>query len=108
MYNKYKKKIVIIVGCICAVLMCLNCNGYTATADYKNTAIAATVTTAPAPMGDLNFDGKIDLTDANLALKAALGTIDVSDAVVRAGDINGNGTIDLSDAKVILNWAIGK
>ena len=69
-------------------------------------AVTATVTTAPAPMGDVNFDGKIDTIDANLALKAALGTIELSDAAIRAADINGNGKVDLDYANAILKMAL--
>lgn len=68
------------------------------------------------PDGDINNNGIVDLTDANLALNIAVGTIQVTPLVLAHGDvapfdINGvpapNGVIDTSDALLILRKATG-
>lgn len=53
-------------------------------------------------MGDLNFDGKVSLTDVRLALRGAAGLIHLSDEAKLAADVNGDGKFTLSDARKIL------
>ena len=58
-------------------------------------------------IGDLNGDGKIDLRDAVVMVRVAVGAIPASDAMKKAGDVNGDGALDLKDAALILQAAIG-
>ncbi|MBR5949791.1 MAG: redoxin family protein [Clostridia bacterium] len=55
--------------------------------------------------GDINDSGSVELGDAVLALRMALGISEASN--VEAGDMNGNGSIDVSDAIIILRMAMG-
>ena len=57
--------------------------------------------------GDVNGDGKITSTDARLALRAAVGLEDLSEAVRRIADANGDGKLNSSDARLILRVAVG-
>ena len=57
--------------------------------------------------GDINMDGKVDLTDALLSLKAALGIIELDDEQAAAADVNGDNSVDLTDTVMILKIALG-
>ena len=81
---------------------------------------AATVTTVSAlslgmggatnaatfPLGDVNLDGKVNLKDAQLALKGALCIIKLDDMQFRAADVNKDNKVDLRDAQKILKGAL--
>ena len=58
-------------------------------------------------MGDLNGDGKVDLNDAKILLRGAVGIIKLTDEQKKAADINGDGQINLNDAKMLLRAAVG-
>lgn len=66
--------------------------------------------TIPAPQlegGDADGDGKVDLSDAQQILKAALKIADIEDeAILKAVDMDGNGKIELSDAQHVLKKAL--
>ncbi|MBQ1553190.1 MAG: hypothetical protein IIZ66_06550 [Clostridia bacterium] len=53
--------------------------------------------------GDADGDGQITATDALLALRAAMGLIEGSDAC----DFNGDGAVDSQDALLILRYSMG-
>lgn len=58
--------------------------------------------------GDVDGNSVIDLTDAQLALKMALGILTGTDQEqITAADINKNGVVELSDANWILKAALG-
>ena len=67
------------------------------------------------PSGDINNDGKVDIADALLALRAAVGIVTPDQAQLAAGDVaplvNGkpapDGVIDIADAMLILEKAVG-
>jgi hypothetical protein len=67
------------------------------------------------PTGDINGDGKVDINDALLALRIAVGLVNVTPNELLEGDVaplvNGvpapNGVIDIADAQVILEKAVG-
>ena len=66
------------------------------------TAAQATITVGPSPFeqGDINGDGVVDFSDANIVI-TLWGTSDA------AGDVNGDGVVDFSDANVIItNWGM--
>ena len=66
--------------------------------------------TADTLSGDINNDKKVDLTDAKLVLRMALG-IDIvtknNITLFSAADCNEDCTIDLEDAKEVLRMALG-
>lgn len=57
-------------------------------------------------LGDVNFDNRIGLEDAQLALKAALKITVFDVARTIAGDVDFDGKITLSDAQIILKKAL--
>ena len=58
--------------------------------------------------GDINLDGKVDLQDANMSLRAALGIEkDLSEDAIWAGDVNKDNSLDLQDTVMILKGALG-
>jgi len=58
-------------------------------------------------LGDANIDGKVDLNDAKIVLKAALGITEVSGQASVNADVNNDSKVDLKDAKVVLKAALG-
>ncbi|MBR6006655.1 MAG: dockerin type I repeat-containing protein [Clostridia bacterium] len=62
---------------------------------------------AEPPMGDIDFDGSVTVSDAVLALRAAMGIIELTNAQIAFGDVNGSGGCDISDAVLILRFAMG-
>lgn len=62
----------------------------------------------PTSMGDVNGDGKVNLNDAKLVLKVAVG-IDIGGVKFykALADIDNSGKIDLNDAKIVLRMAVG-
>lgn len=65
--------------------------------------------------GDINSDGRVDINDALLALKADLGLVQLSAADQLHGDVGplvsnipvGDGRIDIEDVILILRKAVG-
>jgi len=55
--------------------------------------------------GDLNGDGKVNSSDARLALRAAAKLENLTDAQKQAGDMDGDGDVDSADARTILRKA---
>ena len=54
----------------------------------------------PAPLpGDVNSDGVVDITDANILINIILGL----QPPIPAADVNTDGTIDISDTNAIIN-----
>lgn len=72
-------------------------------------AVAATSggSTPAVLAGDLNGDGRVNVADATLALRFAVGLATPTAAQLAAGDLNHNGKIDVSDATRILRKAVG-
>jgi hypothetical protein len=70
---------------------------------------------AKASSGDLNRNGSVDVSDALLALRMAVGLITATDADKLVGDVSPqsggkpvpDGTIDISDALMILRKVVG-
>lgn len=59
-------------------------------------------------MGDADGNGKVELADVRMVLKAAAGTMSIPDEnVVRRCDINADGILSLYDARRILRATIG-
>jgi len=62
-----------------------------------------------ATVMDVNGDGNIDIADARLALRIAIGleTEANTDIVIAAADINGDGQVTVDEARAILRKAVG-
>ena len=56
--------------------------------------------------GDVNMDGRIDITDAVLLNKMAAGAVEASQSQRLNGDVNGNGEIDSADGLVLFMFVI--
>lgn len=56
-------------------------------------------------LGDVNLDGKVNTSDARLALRGAATLETLTDQQVLAADVNKNGKVDTSDARKILRVA---
>ncbi len=54
--------------------------------------------------GDVNLDGKIDLTDAILISKTVAGSVTLSPAQIANADIDGNGSIETADTVMLLQF----
>lgn len=67
---------------------------------------APTTTPLSISAGDVNNDGRIDLTDAKLILKAAVHIISLPKEDEVGYDVNGDGHITLHDAQLILKAAL--
>ena len=59
---------------------------------------------APILPGDINGDGKVDISDVNAVINVMLGKTE-STAVA---DVNGDGTVDISDVNIVINLMLGK
>ena len=57
--------------------------------------------------GDANGDGEVNLQDALVVLRAALGLIELGPAAETVSDVNGDGAITIDDALLILRFALG-
>ncbi len=57
--------------------------------------------------GDVDSNGKVDSTDARLALRAAVGLDKLSDTQAKAADVDKNNKVDSTDARLILRAAVG-
>jgi hypothetical protein len=64
--------------------------------------------TPPATkLGDLNGDGGVNVQDATLSLRIAVGAITPTDAQKAAGDVNHDGKWNVQDTTLILRRAVG-
>lgn len=84
--------------------------GYRFNADskYVPVMVKAPIDKDPAPaftLGDVNLDGKVNTSDARLALRGAATLETLTDQQVLAADVNKNGKVDTSDARKILRVA---
>lgn len=70
------------------------------------TSVTTTITEIEYLIGDIDNSGSIDLTDAQLSLKAALKIITLSSSAAKAADVNYDGFVDLTDAQITLKLAL--
>ena len=57
--------------------------------------------------GDLDGNGKVDVKDATLALRAAVGLISLDDRQKQAADMNADGVVNVKDVTLVLRAAVG-
>jgi hypothetical protein len=60
-----------------------------------------------AKKGDMNGDGAINVQDATLSLRLAVGLLTPTDDQKAAGDVNGDGKWNIQDTTLILQVAVG-
>lgn len=81
----------------------------TAYAGMNNSFKTKAAETTERKLGDVDGDGKVNLNDATLALKAAVGVsgVTLDDASKKVTDLDFNGRIDLNDATIVLRLSVG-
>ena len=57
--------------------------------------------------GDLNGDGKVDVSDVNICINIILETVQ-DEAVKALADVTGDGNVDVSDVNLVVNIILGK
>ena len=82
----------------------------------KGTATTTTTTTAATVSGsgsgssvlygDVNLDGRVDVTDCVLLNKAVAGSVQLDTAANKNADCNGNGEISSDDATVLMQFIV--
>ena len=65
-----------------------------------------TIPAATAIYGDINLDGRVDITDAVLLNKACAGTVMLDSTAKKNADCNGDGEIGSDDAVVLLKFLV--
>lgn len=70
--------------------------------------IAITEAEAPAVAGDVNQDGKVNLTDAKLVMQHYNGAKTLDSRQKANADVNGDGKVNLTDAKLIMKYYNGE
>lgn len=82
----------------------------TTTTETTTTAITTTTTAAPITgglvCGDINLDGRVDITDAVLLNKFCSGAITLEDTAKKNADCNGDGEPGSGDAVVLLQFLV--
>lgn len=76
---------------------------------------ACSVAAEPVLYGDMNGDGRLDVMDVGLALRAALGLRDFPQQIMRTADVAprrsvdsfGDGRVDVSDVLRLLRYVLG-
>ncbi len=58
--------------------------------------------------GDVNGDGKVDVSDVNIVINIMLGKIVTNDELLVTSDVTGDGSIDVSDVNAVINIMLGK
>jgi hypothetical protein len=66
-----------------------------------------TGTPEPTVLGDVNYDGLVDSTDALIILSADVGLNTSQFCPMNCGDVNGDGYVDSTDALIILSYDVG-
>ena len=56
--------------------------------------------------GDVNLDGRVDVTDCVLLNKAVAGSVQLDTAANKNADCNGNGEISSDDATVLMQFIV--
>ena len=73
----------------------------------KNVSIRM-VQDAPALMGDVNADGKVDIADVNIVINIMLGKDDAANYDGRAYVTEGDEVVDIADVNAVINIMLGK
>ena len=57
-------------------------------------------------VGDINYDGKVELPDANMITRSVIRLVTLNDIQARAADITGNGEVNVADSSVVERFVI--
>jgi hypothetical protein len=57
--------------------------------------------------GDVNGDGKLNVQDVTLALRAALGLVSLPPQWLKAADLDGNGSLTIKDVVLVMRRVVG-
>ena len=82
----------------------VDANGYTISS--RNVVISKP-TTPQYSLGDINGDGKVDVSDVNIVINIMLGKVQASQYPGNA-DVNNDNKVDVSDVNKIINIMLGK
>lgn len=75
-------------------------------ADFSNVTEDMDVHAEYVLMGDVDFNGRANATDALLVLRYSMGVFDFTDKQIFAGDFNLSGDVTATDALMILRYAM--
>ena len=59
-------------------------------------------------LGDVDFDGDVDASDALLVLRYVLGLVSCGDTTLAIADVNRDGVVDSADVIFILRMALAQ
>jgi hypothetical protein len=76
--------------------------GYAKDIDIQHFTVSNSIVGPPVLLGDLNGDGKVNVQDANLSLRIAIGLHSPTDAQTAVGDMNQDGHLNVQDTTMIL------
>lgn len=71
------------------------------------TVLIARFTGGEAIPGDVDHDGEVTVSDAIMALRAAMGILELTPEQLAAADMDGSGEVRIDDAIIILRTAMG-
>lgn len=69
--------------------------------------LTVTVQESTGLLGDVNGDGKIDVTDGAFVFQHIVGIITLDNTQIIHADVDGNGLIDVTDAALIMQYVVG-
>ena len=72
--------------------------------DGNATPDSCVVTVAAANSGDVNGDGKVNVSDVTMLVNLILGTVSMNQ---EAADVNGDGKVNVSDVTALINTILG-
>lgn len=75
--------------------------------NHCSSYVALTSELTDAMIGDVDANGTVNLADAQLTLKGALGITDLTAKQMKAADVDKNDNITLADAQMVLKIALG-
>lgn len=79
--------------------------GYTKVAEFS---VTDSWEEAPYTLGDVNGDGKINISDALLILQDIVGAVDLNEQQQQAANVDkSNASINVNDALKLLNYIVG-
>lgn len=58
-------------------------------------------------VGDVNFDGTVDTTDAQAIFNHFMGLAELSEEALALADVSGDGSVDTTDAQAAFNYFMG-
>ena len=64
--------------------------------------------TAAAGKGDVNFDGKVNISDALITFLYCAGKTELDDAALAAANVNSDDKVNIADAMLIFQFVAGK